>query len=103
MAPSEVKDEMNANAARREELKLMLEFANAKRAEPESPEELMRFLEQTPVLPLDGARPIRPDAGAPQGQSCRNKRHSWLSCPTLAIVGATWNTRDFHSAAASPY
>ena len=31
---------------------------NANRAEPESPEELMRFLAQTPILPLDGASPI---------------------------------------------
>jgi len=29
-----------------------------RRAEPESPEELMRFLSQTPILPLDGASPI---------------------------------------------
>jgi hypothetical protein len=32
------------------------EYGN--RLEPESPEELMRFLSQTPILPLKGARPI---------------------------------------------
>ena len=33
-------------------------LGDARRAEPESPEELMRFLSQTPILPLDGASPI---------------------------------------------
>ncbi len=33
-------------------------FADARRSEPESPEELMRFLARTPILPLNGARPI---------------------------------------------
>ena len=36
----------------------MAKFVDAKRTEPESPEELMRFLAQTPILPMDGARPI---------------------------------------------
>ena len=36
----------------------MAQSGDARRAEPESPEELMRFLSQTPILPLDGARPI---------------------------------------------
>ncbi|HKW03265.1 MAG TPA: hypothetical protein VJN96_25795 [Vicinamibacterales bacterium] len=36
----------------------MAQHGNANRAEPESPEELMRFLAQTPILPLDGASPI---------------------------------------------
>jgi hypothetical protein len=36
----------------------MAQQGNANRAEPESPEELMRFLAQTPILPLDGASPI---------------------------------------------
>jgi hypothetical protein len=36
----------------------MAQYVDAKRAEPELPEELMRFLAQTPILPLDGARPI---------------------------------------------
>jgi len=36
----------------------MAKYVNAKRAEPESPKELMRFLAQTPILSLDGARPI---------------------------------------------
>ena len=31
---------------------------DTRRAEPESPEELMRFLSQTPILPLDSANPI---------------------------------------------
>lgn len=36
----------------------MAQQGNANRAEPECPEELMRFLAQTPILPLDGASPI---------------------------------------------
>jgi hypothetical protein len=36
----------------------MAKSVDAKRAEPESPVELMRFLAQTPILPLNGARPI---------------------------------------------
>ena len=36
----------------------MAQQGNANRAEPESPEELMRFLSQTPILPLSGASPI---------------------------------------------
>jgi hypothetical protein len=36
----------------------MAQQRNANRAEPESPEELMRFLAQTPILPLDGVSPI---------------------------------------------
>ena len=36
----------------------MAQQGNANRAEPESPDELMQFLSQTPILPLDGASPI---------------------------------------------
>ena len=36
----------------------MAQSVDARRGEPESPEELMRFLSQTPILPLDGASPI---------------------------------------------
>jgi hypothetical protein len=36
----------------------MAQSVDARRAEPDSPEELMRFLSQTPILPLDGASPI---------------------------------------------
>ena len=36
----------------------MAQHGNANRVEPESPEELMRLLAQTPILPLDGASPI---------------------------------------------
>ncbi len=36
----------------------MAQSGDARRTEPESPEELMRFLSQTPILPLDGASPI---------------------------------------------
>ena len=36
----------------------MAQQGNANRAEPESAEELMRFLAQTPILPLDGASPV---------------------------------------------
>ena len=36
----------------------MAQSVDARRAEPESPEELMQFLSQTPILPRDGASPI---------------------------------------------
>jgi hypothetical protein len=36
----------------------MAQSVDTRRTEPESPEELMRFLSQTPILPLDGASPI---------------------------------------------
>src|SRR5699024_8290062 len=36
----------------------MAQSVDARRPEPETPEELMRFLAQTPILPLDGASPI---------------------------------------------
>jgi len=36
----------------------MAQSVDARRTEPESPNELMRFLAQTPILPLDGASPI---------------------------------------------
>ena len=36
----------------------MAEVGSARRPEPETPEELIRFLAQTPILPLDGASPI---------------------------------------------
>ena len=36
----------------------MAQSVDARRTEPKSPEELMRFLSQTPILPLDGASPI---------------------------------------------
>ena len=36
----------------------MAQSGDARRTEPESAEELMRFLSQTPILPLDGASPI---------------------------------------------
>jgi hypothetical protein len=36
----------------------MARSGDARRTEPESPEELMRSLAETPILPLDGASPI---------------------------------------------
>ena len=36
----------------------MAQVGDARRSEPESPEDLMRFLARTPIMPLDGARPI---------------------------------------------
>jgi hypothetical protein len=36
----------------------MAQHGNVSMAEPGPPEELMRFLSRTPILPLDGARPI---------------------------------------------
>lgn len=46
----------------------MAQSVDARRAEPESPEELMRFLSQTPILPLDGASPIELTRAAFNGQ-----------------------------------
>lgn len=37
---------------------LMARHVDAQRAEPETPEELMHFLARTPILPVNGARPI---------------------------------------------
>jgi hypothetical protein len=36
----------------------MAKCADARRTEPESPDELMWFLSQTPILPLNGKTPI---------------------------------------------
>jgi hypothetical protein len=36
----------------------MAQVGSARRPQPETPEELMQFLAQTPILPLDGASPI---------------------------------------------
>ena len=36
----------------------MAQQGNGNRVEPESPQELMQFLAQTPILPLEGASPI---------------------------------------------
>jgi hypothetical protein len=36
----------------------MAQKGNVNRVEPESLEELMQFLSQTPILPLDGASPM---------------------------------------------
>lgn len=36
----------------------MARHVDARRTEPETPEELMRFLARTPILPLNGDRPI---------------------------------------------
>lgn len=49
---------------------IMARHVDVRRAEPETPEALMRFLAQTPILPLDGARPIdltRAAFGVPRG------------------------------------
>jgi hypothetical protein len=35
----------------------MAKYADGRRAEPESPAELMRFLAQTPILPMNGRNP----------------------------------------------
>jgi hypothetical protein len=36
----------------------LAQSVDSQRAQPESPEELMQFLSQAPILPLDGASPI---------------------------------------------
>ena len=46
----------------------MAQSVDARRVEPESPEELMRFLSQTPILSLDGASPIDLTRAAFQGK-----------------------------------
>ena len=47
----------------------MAQSGNARRTEPESPEDLMHFLSQTPILPLDGASPIELTRAAFRPQS----------------------------------
>src|SRR5687768_14960900 len=49
----------------------MAQQGNMNRTEPESPEELMRFLAQTPILPLDGASPIALTKAAFETRSAR--------------------------------
>ena len=49
----------------------MAQSGDARRTEPESPEELMRFLSQTPILPLDGASPIELTRAAFASQTAR--------------------------------
>ena len=49
----------------------MAKTGNANREEPESPQELMRFLAQTPILPLDGASPIELTRAAFEPRSAR--------------------------------
>jgi hypothetical protein len=48
----------------------MAQVGSARREEPETetPEELMRFLAQTPILPLDGASPIELTLAAFRGK-----------------------------------
>jgi hypothetical protein len=46
----------------------MAQSVDARRTEPESPEELMRFLSQTPILRLNGASPIELTRGVFQGE-----------------------------------
>lgn len=49
----------------------MAQQGNVNQVEPESPEELMRFLAQTPILPLDGASPIELTRAAFETRSAR--------------------------------
>jgi hypothetical protein len=49
----------------------MAQYGDRNRDEPESLEELVRFLAQTPILPLDGASPIELTRGAFGAQSTR--------------------------------
>jgi hypothetical protein len=49
----------------------MAQHGNVSRAEPGSPEELMRFLSRTPILPLGGARPIELTLAAFEAPSAR--------------------------------
>ena len=37
----------------------MAQYGRAQQQEPESPEDLMRFLSRTPILPLEGANPVQ--------------------------------------------
>jgi hypothetical protein len=49
----------------------MAQQGNANQVEPESPEELMRFLAQTPILPLNGANPIELTRAVFEARSAR--------------------------------
>jgi hypothetical protein len=49
----------------------MAQQGNRSRVEPESPEELMQFLSQTPILPLEGASPIALTKAAFEPRSVR--------------------------------
>jgi hypothetical protein len=64
----------------------MAQRGNANLTEPESPEEMMRFLAQTPIPPLDGASPIalRPLQSVERdSQLACEHCQSWVSCPQL--------------------
>lgn len=50
---------------------MMARHGNRARAEPESAEELIRFLSQTPILPLGGASPIELTRAAFEARSAR--------------------------------
>jgi hypothetical protein len=49
----------------------MAQHGNGQQREPEPPEELMRFLARTPILPLDGANPAALTHAAFSSQSFR--------------------------------
>lgn len=49
----------------------MAQHGNGRRQEPERPEDLMRFLARTPILPLSGANPIELTRTAFSSQSSR--------------------------------
>jgi hypothetical protein len=49
----------------------MAQRGTGRRRDPESPEDLMRFLARTPILPLDGANPIALTRAAFSSQSFR--------------------------------
>ena len=73
----------------------MAQVGSARRPEPETPEELMRFLAQTPILPLDGASPIELTRAVFRGQLARRR---FCVAPVLDCPGALWARQDCPSA-----
>ena len=49
----------------------MAHYGRGEQQEPESPEDLMRFLGRTPILPLDGASPVQLTRAAFSSRSAR--------------------------------
>jgi hypothetical protein len=66
----------------------MAQYGNRVRAEPESREELIRFLLRTPILPLGGARPIDLTRAAFEVRSTALSRTAAYVAPVLDCPGA---------------
>ena len=77
----------------------MAQVGNARRPEPETPEELMRFLAQTPILPLDGASPIELTRAVFEARS--SGEHCACVAPVLDCPGALGRVKTALGAARS--